>query len=547
MKTKTLVSLLALLNVLSGVSQAASLGTAFTYQGRLSDGGQPANGSYDLRLAVYDAASGPAQVGHTVTNGAVAVTDGLFTTTLDFGIDVFTGNARWLEMGVRTNGSGEFYMLSPRQALTPAPYALYTPNAGMAVAAGNAETVTANGVTSSSLQANAVTSDKIANGTILEADLSPALAANTFWRLAGNAGTTPGTHFLGTTDMQPFELKVNGLRALRLEDSGDSTSDPGTIPDGAPNLVGGSPWNYVEPGVVGAVIGGGGATNWNGAAYTNAVLGDFGVVVGGSGNRIALNSSYATVSGGFMNDIETSAYYSTIGGGNYNNISASSRNATIAGGFQNNVGMNANSSAIGGGDLNSVAADSIRATIAGGYNNMLGEGASYSSVGGGYGNRIAASTQLATISGGRAAQADHYGQWAYAGGAFSAAGDAQTCLYVLRGTTSGQATNELFLNGSSARLTLRTNSAITFHIQAVGRSDVGVSAGYEFRGVIERDATGTTAFVGTVDTSMLKEGASALNFLVEASDSLDALVLKGVGATGRFRWVATVRTTEVQW
>src|SRR5512139_1162631 len=32
-------------------------GTAFTYQGRLAEGGQSANGSYDLRFALYDAAT----------------------------------------------------------------------------------------------------------------------------------------------------------------------------------------------------------------------------------------------------------------------------------------------------------------------------------------------------------------------------------------------------------------------------------------------------------------------------------------------------------
>ncbi len=37
------------------------------------------------------------------------------------------------------------------------------------------------------------------------------------WSLNGNSGTTPGTNFLGTTDNQALELKVNGQRALRIE------------------------------------------------------------------------------------------------------------------------------------------------------------------------------------------------------------------------------------------------------------------------------------------------------------------------------------------
>ncbi len=50
--------------------------------------------------------------------------NGLFTTTLSFG-SVFNGAAYWLEIGVRTNGStGSFTILSPRQAITPTPYAI---------------------------------------------------------------------------------------------------------------------------------------------------------------------------------------------------------------------------------------------------------------------------------------------------------------------------------------------------------------------------------------------------------------------------------------
>ena len=40
------------------------------------------------------------------------------------------------------------------------------------------------------------------------------------WSLNGNSGTTPGTNFLGTTDNQALELKVNGQRALRIEPDG---------------------------------------------------------------------------------------------------------------------------------------------------------------------------------------------------------------------------------------------------------------------------------------------------------------------------------------
>src|ERR1039457_1682143 len=106
------------------LAQSAS-STAFTYQGRLTDTGSSASGGYDLTFAVFDADSSGSQVGATLTNSAVAVSNGLFTVALDFGAGIFTGPDRWLEIGVRTNGDGDFATLSPRQALTASPYAIF--------------------------------------------------------------------------------------------------------------------------------------------------------------------------------------------------------------------------------------------------------------------------------------------------------------------------------------------------------------------------------------------------------------------------------------
>src|SRR5260370_41222984 len=84
-----------------------------------------ANGQYDLELTLFNVLAGSGQVGRTLTNANVAVSNGLFTTGLDFGGGIFNGTAYWLEIGVRTNGSvAAFTILSPRQPLTPAPYAL---------------------------------------------------------------------------------------------------------------------------------------------------------------------------------------------------------------------------------------------------------------------------------------------------------------------------------------------------------------------------------------------------------------------------------------
>ena len=106
-------------------------GTGFTYQGRLTLSGAAANGLYDFQFGLFDQATGGAQIGGLVTSQGVTLTNGLFTVVLDFGSTVFNGDARWLEISVRPSGGSPTYtLLSPRQALTAAPYALYAATTG---------------------------------------------------------------------------------------------------------------------------------------------------------------------------------------------------------------------------------------------------------------------------------------------------------------------------------------------------------------------------------------------------------------------------------
>ena len=105
----------------------APVGTAFTYQGFITDGGSPANGNYNLRFELHDSSTVDSQVGTTLTKSAVAVSDGYFTVELDFG-DVFDGTALWLEIEVQGPSDPSYTVLSPRQALNAAPFALYALN-----------------------------------------------------------------------------------------------------------------------------------------------------------------------------------------------------------------------------------------------------------------------------------------------------------------------------------------------------------------------------------------------------------------------------------
>ena len=80
MKTKTLGTILALLTLVVGSHRSIAQSSAFTYQGRLNDGPNPANGTYDLLFRPFNVFTGGSQL--TIPNlRTVGITNGLFTTT----------------------------------------------------------------------------------------------------------------------------------------------------------------------------------------------------------------------------------------------------------------------------------------------------------------------------------------------------------------------------------------------------------------------------------------------------------------------------------
>jgi len=126
--TQTLVASL-LLSLSLSLGAATPAGSSFTYQGRLAQNGNPATGFYDLQAVLFDAASAGTPLGTNTFPGLFA-SNGLYLATLDFGSAAFNGDARWLELSVRTNGAAAWTLLSPRQSLTAAPYALRAAAAG---------------------------------------------------------------------------------------------------------------------------------------------------------------------------------------------------------------------------------------------------------------------------------------------------------------------------------------------------------------------------------------------------------------------------------
>jgi hypothetical protein len=317
MKTH-ITGLLTTLALLVSLSHGQGQGTAFTYQGRLNTNGVPYTGSAEFQFTLWDALSGGNAV---ATNNPVAViasvANGLFTATLDFGSSPFGGPPRFLQIDARTT-IGAFTPLTPRQPLTPTPYAITASNlsgtlpvaqlSGAVPLAQLPAAVVTNGAGGVNL-----TGTFTGNGAGLSgvnASSLNGLVNSNIWQLNGNA--VSGGQFLGTTGTNALEFKVNGQRALRVEHGTNA------IYGYSPNLVGGYPGNIVSNGYVGAVIGGGGLSN-----APNRVGDHFATVVGGSGNSAIGVSSTAmgnnakaigTSSTAMGGSTEASGIYSTAMG-----------------------------------------------------------------------------------------------------------------------------------------------------------------------------------------------------------------------------------------
>ena len=194
--------------------------TAFSYQGRLNNGGAAANGNYEMQFKLYDALSAGTQVGTTYTDSSVAVINGFFTSVLDFGAAPFSnGAARFLEISVRPSGSTDaFTVLGPRPQILSAPYAIQAKNAQTADTSVNAQKL--GGIDASSY----VTTTSIGNSFIKN---DTALQTGNF-NISGN-GLIGGSVGIGVNPFSGVRLDVNGDTLIRTTGSG------GNIQLGTPN------------------------------------------------------------------------------------------------------------------------------------------------------------------------------------------------------------------------------------------------------------------------------------------------------------------------
>ena len=110
--------------------QTGSLLGAVSYQGRLGDGGTPANGSYDFQFLLKNAAIAGDTVG-AVIRQTLSVQSGVFSTSLPLEPSSFPGANRWIEVRVRpTPAEGSAvpeetapFAILERQRIQATPYA----------------------------------------------------------------------------------------------------------------------------------------------------------------------------------------------------------------------------------------------------------------------------------------------------------------------------------------------------------------------------------------------------------------------------------------
>jgi hypothetical protein len=144
---------------------------------------------------------------------AVPVTNGFFLVTLDFD-SVWSGDARWLAISVKTNGAALYTPLDPRQPMTPTPYAI------MALSTGNllglqtgAVTSTVSGILkidwdNNSNSNNAFIGDKLMVSVIDSATGETFLSGTDISRSAGTANITLPTEWSGrNVEVHAFFVK----------------------------------------------------------------------------------------------------------------------------------------------------------------------------------------------------------------------------------------------------------------------------------------------------------------------------------------------------
>jgi hypothetical protein len=194
---------------------AHAQGTAFTYQGRLTDGGNPADGMYDMQFKLFDVNN--IQQGQTISFSSVQATNGVFKVDLDFGSATFDGTRRYLEIGVRPeNSSDPHTVLSPRQLVTAAPYSIRSIVASTADTANTANTAT----NSAQLGGLAASQYVLTTDSRMTDARPPAAGSNNYLQNQGVIQQTPASFNISGSGTLGGTLTANAISANTINGNG---------------------------------------------------------------------------------------------------------------------------------------------------------------------------------------------------------------------------------------------------------------------------------------------------------------------------------------
>jgi len=360
----------------------AQIPRTLSYQGVLTDsvGTPKPDGTYTFTFRLYDGAASEGKLVGSQQR-TLPVKRGLFHTTFD---QLFAGvsldRPYWLS--VQLEGEPE---LSPRIALSAVAYSLssiHADTARYAVSAPSQPFVDSARIAGSIVN-NSVTTPKLADGAVTMSKIDQAGAssgqvigwngiawapqASSGWSLTGNAGTSAGTHFMGTTDSNAFDIRTNNTVKVRITPKGgiETYNTGGSVYLGE--------YAGTNDDLQAHFLGNGNVFVGFGAGYSNT-SGRWNTAAGHSAFNHNLTGAYNTANGHLALSASTSGNYNTaIGEGALLRTTVSSANTALgvyAGGYQDNgvanVFLGANTSA--GGDGYSEAIAIGNGTVANGSN-----------------------------------------------------------------------------------------------------------------------------------------------------------------------------------
>jgi len=208
---------MGLLSLLFTALSVPAQSTAFTYQGKLADSGNPANGQYDFQFKVFDTQTvgTGTQQGTTQTLTNITVGAGIFTVQLDFGAcaTCFDGTARYLEIAVKLTSDSTYTTLGPRQPVTATPHAIHTLTAdGLSVSCMNCVTGSQIGSVNGSAVTGAIPVASVPGGSSNYIQNGSSQQASSNFNISGN-GTAGGT-LSGNLVNATTQYNLGGSRVL---------------------------------------------------------------------------------------------------------------------------------------------------------------------------------------------------------------------------------------------------------------------------------------------------------------------------------------------